>query len=328
MFADFLVLLMFVGFTVLFGWLTYRAIRARKLWVKIVGGLGAGLLTLLFGAIAVFGASGMMGFYFPGAPDAPDLTVAGTPEQIARGEYLVGLSCVGCHSAVGADGNPTEGPPLVGGWNLSAAEGFGFMGDMVAENLTPAGKLAEYSDGDLFRVMRYKVNQDGRGLAVMGFLPYHELSDQDTQAIIAYLRTLEPAETPNDAETGDQLNYIAALMTGLGMLPGAIMGEEIVAHPPAGANADYGKYVATYGECRGCHGPDMTGTPASALGPAVPNPRPLVSDLSQDEFFQMMRTGIKPDGQPFPEAMPWQIASRMTEEDLAALYAYITAPVE
>jgi cytochrome c553 len=290
--------------------------------------LGAGLLTLLFGALAVFGASGLAGFYFPGAPDAPDLTVAGTPEQIARGEYLVGLSCVGCHSAVGADGRPTEAHPLSGGWNISAADGFGFMGDMVTENLTPAGRLADYSDGDLFRVLRYKVNQDGRGLAVMGFLPYHELSDEDTQAIIAYLRSLEPAETQGDEETGDRLNYIAALMMGAGMLPSAQMGEEVVAAVPVGATAEYGKYVATYGECRGCHGPDMTGTPASALGPAVPNPRPLVSDLSHDEFVQMMRSGVRPGNDPFPEAMPWQIAARMTDEDLAALYAYLTAPVE
>jgi hypothetical protein len=42
----------------------------------------------------------------------------------------------------------------------------------------------------------------------------------------------------------------------------------------------------------------------------------------------MMRSGIKPDGQPFPEAMPWGIASRLTDNDLAALYAYLTAPVE
>ena len=40
----------------------------------------------------------------------------------------------------------------------------------------------------------------------------------------------------------------------------------------------------------------------------------------------MMRTGIKPDGKPFPDTMPWQIASRLHDEDLAALYAYLTTP--
>ena len=32
----------------------------------------------------------------------------------------------------------------------------------------------------------------------------------------------------------------------------------------------------------------------------------------------MMHSGIKPDGVPFPDTMPWQIASRLTDDDLAA----------
>ena len=47
MIANLLVLLLVIGLAVLFGWLCYRAIRARRLWVKIVGGIGAGLLTLV-----------------------------------------------------------------------------------------------------------------------------------------------------------------------------------------------------------------------------------------------------------------------------------------
>jgi cytochrome c553 len=101
-----------------------------------------------------------------------------------------------------------------------------------------------------------------------------------------------------------------------------------VTAPPEGVTAEYGKYVATYGECRGCHGPDATGVPASAMGPAVPNPRLLVAEISQEQFAEMMRSGVKPDGQPFPETMPWQAAAQMTDNDLAALYAYLTAPVQ
>lgn len=52
MITNVLVLLLIIGLAVLFGWLCYRAIRARKLWVKIVGGSGAGLLTLFFVASA------------------------------------------------------------------------------------------------------------------------------------------------------------------------------------------------------------------------------------------------------------------------------------
>lgn len=327
MISNLLVLLLFIGLVVLFGWLCYRSIRAQKLWKKIVGGVGFGLLTLLTLLIAFSGGKGVAAAYFPGAPAAPDLTVAGTPEQIARGEYLVNLSCIGCHSAVGPDGMPTGEHPLSGGWNIAQAEGFGFIGDMVAENLTPGGKLAGYSDGELFRAIRNAVDRQGHNLGFMSFLPYGQLSDADTEAIIAYLRTLPPVES--SVPTGDKTNFIGALMLGAGMFgPAPDRSTGVVTAPPEGATAEYGRYVATYGDCRGCHGPDMTGAPASAVGPAVPNPRPLVGSMTQQQFAAMMRSGVRPGGVAFPDTMPWQNAAQMTDNDLAALYAYLTAPVQ
>jgi mono/diheme cytochrome c family protein len=323
MIGNILILLVMTGLFVLFGWLTYRAIRARKLWVKIAGGLGAGLLTLIFAAAAFFGGKGIAATYFPDAPPASNLTVAGTPDQIARGEYLVNIACVGCHSPVGLDGRPTGQPPLSGGWNIAEAEGFGFIGDMVAENLTPGGRLADYSDGELFRVLRYSIDQQGHELGMMSFMPYRELSNDDTEAIIAYLRSLPPV--PTTGVTGDKMNFLGAVMSGAGLFgeppPPA---PAIVTAPPQGVNAGYGKYVATFGECRGCHGPDVTGSPATSVSPAIPNPRPFVNTLTPEQFTAMMRSGVKPDGQPFPETMPWQNASKMTDDDLAALYAYLT----
>lgn len=316
--------LLFIALTAVAAWLTWKAIKARKTWVKIVGGIVGGLFTLIFATLAITGGMGVRAAYFPGADPAPDITVAGTPEQIARGEYIVNLSCIGCHSAVGADGNPTGEHPLSGGWNIAQAEGFGFVGDMVAENLTPGGKLANYSDGEIFRLLRTGINQEGDLAAFMVLMPYRELSDADTEAIIAYLRTLDPVA--QSAETGDRLSYIGGVMFALGMFGDASPGPASITAPSKGVSAEYGKYVATFAECRGCHGPDVTGVAPSTADPAgTPNPRPLVSELSQDEFFTMMRSGIKPDGQPFPETMPWEIAAGLTDNDLAALYTYLIA---
>jgi len=210
---------------------------------------------------------------------------------------------------------------------MAAAEGFGFIGAMVAENLTPGGKLAGYSDGELFRVLRQSVNREGHSLGFMSFLPYAQLSDQDTEAIIAYLRSLPPAQTA--VATGDRLNLLGAVMLGAGMFgPQPDRTTGVVTAPPPGVTAEYGRYVATYGDCRGCHGPDMTGAPATSVGPAVPNPRPTVGAWTQAQFVQTMRTGVRPNGAPFTERMPWQNASKMTDDDLAALYAYLKAPVQ
>ena len=64
------------------------------------------------------------------------------------------------------------------------------------------------------------------------------------------------------------------------------------------------------------------------MGPAVPNPRLLAATLSEAQFAEMMRSGVKPDGVAFPETMPWQVAAQLTDDDMAALYAYLTAPVQ
>jgi hypothetical protein len=145
MFPNLLVLLLFIGLIVLFGWLTYRAIRARKLWVKIVGSIAAGLATLLLTAVAFFGAKGVAATYFPSADPAPQITVAGTLEQVARGEYLVNLSCIGCHSAVGPDGAPSMQHPLSGGVDMAGIEGFGFISPLSGSSRQPGNSARSVS---------------------------------------------------------------------------------------------------------------------------------------------------------------------------------------
>lgn len=303
-----------------------RAWRAPRSWPRMIGGLFGALFSLACVAIAFFSAKGIAAVLSPDVPPPPSLTIAGTPGQVARGDYLVNLSCIGCHSGVGANDMPTEQHPLSGGWNIAKSEGFGFVGDLVAENLTPGGKLATYSDGELFRAIRHRVDKDGHLLAFMSLLPFGQLSDDDITAIIAYLRTLP--STTQTVPTGDRLGFVGAVMFGAGMFgtPEKVV-EPVAALTPA-ITAEYGRYVATFGECRGCHGPEVTGTPASAAGPAVPNPRPLVATLSADQFIAMMRSGVRPNGAPFPQTMPWKNAARMTDDDLRALYAYLTAAVQ
>ena len=159
----------------------------------------------------------------------------------------------------------------------------------------------------------------------MSLLPYGQISDEDTQAIIAYLRSLPPAAT--QVTTGRKLNYFGMVLFGSGMFPISEAPADTVTAPMQGVSAEYGKYVALLGDCSGCHGPDLTGVEASQMGPAIPNPRPIVATWTQAEFIQTMRTGVRPNGVPFPETMPWQNASNMTDDDLAALYMYLTSPV-
>ena len=313
MLGNLLSFLALIALLVLFGWLTLRAWRIQRLLYKIPALLFGGLLSLIFLVVVFVAGKGLTFAYI--APDpAPDLTVAGSSDQVARGEYLVSVACVGCH---GADGGGEF--PLTGGMDF-AEEIPMPIGSMQAANITPGGILAERTDGELFRDLRYGFSPEGR-LGMMTFMPYRQLSDEDTQAIIAFLRAQEPVTTASNG--GDKVNLLGAILffgAGLVPLPEQVTG--VISAPPQGMTAEYGKYVATFGECRGCHGPDMIGAPATALTTAVPNPRPFVGLITLEEFVQTMRTGKRPNGTELQ--MPWRNASQMTDEDLGALYVYLT----
>jgi cytochrome c553 len=84
------------------------------------------------------------------------------------------------------------------------------------------------------------------------------------------------------------------------------------------------RYVAIIGDCITCHGPDLTGMPPSQLAPdGYPNPRPMAATWTLEQFVQTMRTGVRPTGLALD--MPWENASQMDDQDLAALYAFLTA---
>ena len=315
MFVNILILLVLIAITVGAGWLTFRAWKAKRWFVKWPGVIVSGLLTLVFALVVFVSGSGLAKMYVPTSEPAPNLKVEGTPEQIARGKYLAYIGCAGCHGT-------NEEFPLTGGTDF-AQEIPMPIGSIVSANLTPGGVLKDRTDGELFRVIRHGIAKDGKLLAMMANMPYRQLSDDDTKSLIAFLRSQPAVETKTNG--GDDLNLLGAFLFGAGMFPaGDPITQGVINAPAKGINAEYGKYVATFGECRGCHGPNMTGTPPSDLDPkGVPNPRPIVGTWTREQFAQTMRTGVRPNGVKFAERMPWKNASRMTDDDLSALYEYI-----
>jgi mono/diheme cytochrome c family protein len=111
---------------------------------------------------------------------APDLMAASTPQQIHHGEAIANSFCAGCHSP---NGTLTGGFDV--GKDLPAP-----IGTFMSSNLTPAGQLRHWSDGQIFRAIRNGVDADGRWLVIMSYTNAGKLSDDDTRAVIAYLRSL------------------------------------------------------------------------------------------------------------------------------------------
>ncbi|MEP7384658.1 MAG: cytochrome c, partial [Gemmatimonadota bacterium] len=268
-------------------WSARRAwTSSRGMGIRVAGTVGASLLALALCAVLVVSAKGMSTMYLAQAVPVPAVRIAGTPGQLARGEYLVRIACVGCHG--------DEKLPLTGGLDFASEVPFP-IGKLVAENIAPDGKISEYSDGEIFRVLRHGIGKDGRYRALMMGMPYRQLGDEDLMAIIAYLRRSPPSNSA--ARGGDHLNLIAMAMLGAGLIPQPDPPTPgVITAPALGRTATYGRYVATFGECRGCHGPELKGEPAGVAGPATPNLRATLPTWTREQFVQAMRTGKRPDG--------------------------------
>ncbi len=307
--------LILVAVSVLFGWLTWRAWRAKNAFLKWGGVVVSGLLTLIIGLVAVVSLIGLVKFYMPRNIPVPDLKVEGTPEQVARGKYLAVSFCTGCHSA-------DNELPLTGGMDLGKDFPVA-LGSFVSANLTPAGPLKDWSDGEIFRALRNGMDRDGHWLVLMSNVRVRHLSDEDLKALIAYLRS-QPAVVNETQTPLDQPNFLAAVMLGAGMLPegqAPIMG--VITAPPKGPTEEYGQYLLSYQDCRDCHGEDLTGGKEGQFAPIGPSLR-VVKGWTKEQFVATVRTGVDPGGNALSDQMPWKALARMDDEDLAAMYAFLS----
>jgi mono/diheme cytochrome c family protein len=285
--------------------------RAHNGWIRYGC---AGFFILLAISTDVVAAVAVRGIVLQHAreADTPDLKVAGTGEQIARGKAITESFCSGCHSKTGT---------LTGGWDI-AKEINVPLGKIVSANLTPRGPLPEWTDGEIFRAIRNSIDPGGRMLWVMSLTNAGHLSDNDIQAVIAYLHALPP-DGEQLSEPLDDFNLIGLVMLGAGLLPAAppiITGP--ISAPDKAPTAAYGNYILSYQDCRSCHGQDLRGGTPGQLGP-LGSDLVVLKDWSSSQFISAMRTGIDPNGHQLSEQMPWRALGRMDDDELTAIYRYI-----
>ena len=197
------------------------------------------------------------------------------------------------------------------------------IGSFVSSNLTPAGQLTHWSDGEIFRAIRNGIDADGHWLVIMSYTNAGKLSDEDVQPLIAYLRT-QPAAGTATVDPPDQFSLLGFVMLGSGLLPtGKPVFTGVVTSPRKGPTAEYGEYISRYQDCRECHGADLNGGKPGQVGPIGPGLN-LVKQWKLEEFIDTMRTGTDPYGHHLGDQMPWRFIGRMDDEELTALYEYLT----
>ncbi|WMT79407.1 c-type cytochrome [Bradyrhizobium sp. Ash2021] len=309
---NFVGLMALIAIAALLVWSGFCAWQVRHSFLKW-GGVGlAAVLALAVTSISALTITGMIKQHTRRAP-VPDLKVEATPERIARGKALVDGFCSACHSKSGT---------LTGG--LDIGKDFPIpIGSFVSSNLTPTGALKHWSDGEIFRAIRNGVDAEGHWLTVMSYTNAGKLSDDDIQAVIAFIRSL-PAAGAQTPDPPDQVSLLGVVMLGAGMLPsGKPVVTSSVTAPPKGPNVQFGEYILSYQDCRECHGENLAGGVPGQMAPLGPDLN-LVKDWKLAEFLATMRTGIDPNGHELSEKMPWRPIGRMDDDELDAVYEYLT----
>ena len=246
---------------------------------------------------------------------------------LERGTYLVEgpSACGNCHTPQGPDG-PVPGMALSG---MMVEQNPDFTA--IAPNITPGSRVADWSDAELARAIREGIRPDGTVIGPpMPIILYRNLSDDDLQSIVMYLRQVPAVD--NDPGTS---TYNIPLPPAYG--PPVTS----VAAIPAGETLAYGAYLAgPVAHCIECHttfGPQgpMFDTHLGAGGFAfhgpwgtstAPHITPTgLADFTDDQLGTMIRTGTRPDGTPMMPPMPYAYFAKMTDTDLAAIILYLRA---
>ena len=314
MFGNIVVWLILVAVAVAAGYGGWRAWRLARPALKWTATPLAGLLTLLLTLIVVLIGVGMVQAYSPRGNPVVERTVESTPERLARGEHISRMMCSACHSPVSGE------LPMSGGKDIFADVPFP-IGAATPPNLTPGGRIAGWTDGELQRVIREGTDPDGHVMPMMATNSFRVFSQEDLDSIISYLRSQPAVESTEEPK--QSLTPLAMAMLTLGMLP--IKPPPDPVPPPAvprGPTVEYGAYVAGFIDCAICHGDDLSGgtNPIAPMGPNLVT----VKSWTAEQFIDTMRTGVSPTRGPLdPDEMPWESIGLLEADELTALYEFI-----
>ena len=279
-------------------------------WLRWIGRAIAGLVVLVL--LAVVAVYAITTRDISRTYDFPDSPVRGATDSasLARGRHLVEAiaKCQECHDA-------DMGGKL---WVDEPA-----FGRLAGANLTGGrGGIGDFSDADLERALRRGVGRDGRPLIFMPSEAFAALSDDDLAAIIGYLHTLPAVDRELPEPKVGPVARALYLRGKFPLLPVTLIDHQARRSAPVrGVTVEYGKYLATIGGCRGCHGLALAGD-ANPDAPDITHRR--LGGWTEEDFVRSIRQGQRPDGSVIdPEKMPWVRSSQMTDDEIRAVWMYV-----
>lgn len=282
--------------------------------------------------------------FFPQSVPIRDIEVEPTFERLARGKYLARhvTRCMSCHS--NRDFRFFSGPVVEETLGQGGREIFDnhFVTRVYAKNITRAA-IGEWSDGEVMRALTSGLNASGTTInPAMPWEDFAQMSEPDILAIVAYLRTLNPIETEDYPVTvGATERFFLRLRP---------REATLLNKTPDPSSSEYPAYITRVAGCGPCHTPTIRNgypnssmafagglsikledgsisrstniTPDEATGIGRWSKERFVSDFKHREAVKLSQERLLPGE--FNTTMPWAEYSGMTEEDLGAIYDYLT----
>jgi mono/diheme cytochrome c family protein len=247
-----------------------------------------------------------------------------------RGEYLVNgpAACGNCHTKRGADLLADASKYLAGGYKFDIPPGLAFSKNITPDNDTGIGS---WTDKQIVRAIREGVTREGNLIGPpmpLGY--YNKISDDDVNAIVAYLRTVKAVRNAvPDSKYRIQLHPQPA--------------AQGLAAPASSDRLAYGAYVAGMAHCLECHTPPATdgepdyarlkgagGRPFFPIDGKMVRGANITSDeetgigsWSDAEVKRAITQGVRKDGRQLIPQMPYPYFKNLTTDDLDAVVVYI-----
>lgn len=251
------------------------------------------------------------------------------PSLISKGEYLAQMGdCTACHTS-------DDGAFFAGGHAVATP-----FGTIYGANLTPSADhgIGRWTADDFHMALTEGVSPPSRHLyPAMPYASFHDITREDSDALYAYLMSLEPVDvTVATTALPFPFNQRASLI-GWNMLF-FDKNEPVATSIGSSESWQRGKYlVDTLGHCAMCHAPlgELGGLDKSALmtggniarfkGPDITPEALSERGWSPESLKQYLTTGLAPQGSAFGDM--YKVVSYSlqysTDEDANALVTYL-----
>lgn len=254
--------------------------------------------------------------------------------RLERGRYLVEnvLDCFACHADVDWKGSGQPEESTKGGGGRVYDDSFPFP--IYAPNISPDPETGAgtWTDEQFRRALRDGIGHDGRKLLLfMPFEFFRHLTDEDLDAVIAYIRSIPPVKKKMPPiELPEEVRQAVGELS-----------HVLPPRPQKGSpQAEHGAYLTTVAGCSFCHSSFHPGSgynPAMVLAGGTPlhgpwgqvasaNITPDASGIAHyDEamFLRTIREGAVNGVRPLNHIMPWRRLRNMEDADLKAIFAYL-----